>query len=400
MADSARPAQRFDALDGMRALACYAVMATHVGFETARSFGTSPLAPWLARLDASVPIFLMLSGFLLYRPFVVRALRGQQPSSVVDFYWRRAVRVLPACWLTTIVTLGVLSTRSASPRDWLAYLSLTQIYNKHDLDPSLSHLWTLVVEVSFYAVLPVIALSLRGRIRSADSILRRQCALLAGLFLACIGWQALAFQVPALGLTATSWLPGTIDWFALGMFLAVLSAMPAECTALPRLRSVLSQWAGSPGLCWTLALGLFWFVTLPLGGPLDLAEPTAWQHISKNVIEGVLVFFMMLPLTLGRPGLIWQVLGNRVARFLGEISYGVYLWHLPMLILLQREFKLPIFQGHYWEFFLLTAVSATMLGTLSWYLFERPLLRRFSRPSWRSQPEPAASKQIPITHSA
>ncbi|MGI8666626.1 MAG: acyltransferase family protein [Jatrophihabitans sp.] len=399
MATPARATGRFDALDGMRALACYAVMATHVGFETARSFGTSPLAPWLARLDASVPIFLMLSGFLLYRPFVVAALRGRPSPNTIDFYWRRAVRVLPAFWLATIVTLGLLSTRSASPKDWLAYLTLTQIYDGHNLDPSLTHMWTLVVEVSFYAVLPVIALSLR-RARTANNILRQQCGLLGGLFLASVGWQVLTFHVAALGLTATTWLPGTIDWFALGMFLAVLSALPPECTALPRLRGVLSQWAGSPGLCWTVALGLFWFVTLPLGGPLDLAEPSAWQHVTKNVLEGVLVFFMMLPLTLGRPGLIWQVMGNRVSRFLGEISYGVYLWHLPMLILLQRELHLPVFQGRYWEFFLLTAASSTALGTLSWYLFERPLLGRFSRPSWRGQPVPATARQIPTTQSA
>lgn len=383
--------QRFAALDGMRAIACYAVMATHVGFATAESFGAHPLAPWISRLDASVPIFLMLSGFLLYRPFLANRFRGRPAPEVGEFYWRRAVRVLPAFWLANAVTLGLLTSRRASPGDWLSYLTLTQTYDHHNVDPSLTHMWTLVVEVSFYLVLPAIALSLR-RPGSANQVLGEQVTLLALLFAGSVGWQLLAFHLPALGVPALDWLPGTIDWFALGMLLALLSVSPAGCTALARPRQWLAQWAGAPGQCWLAAFVLYWFITLPVGGPLGLEQSTGWQHVTKNVGEGVLVFLMMLPLTLGgEAGLVGRLLGNRVARFFGEISYGVYLWHLPMLILLQRDLHLPVFQGHYWETFGLTAISATALGTLSWFCFERPLLRRFSRPSWR---QPAATASV------
>lgn len=392
--------ERFAALDGLRALACYSVLATHVGFVTGRSFGSGVLAPWLARLDTSVPIFLSLSGFLLYRPFVQQAMLGGPSPRVLDFYWRRALRVLPAYWLAIAATLALLSTREASVRDWLAYLTLTQTYSGHDVDPSLTHMWTLVVEVSFYLILPVLALSLRGRGTNPNQLLRRQCGLLALLVVGSIGWQAAALHVTAIGPVGTTWLPGTIDWFALGMFLAVLSCVPESCGALPRLRTTLDQWAQSPGACWLMALVLYWFVTLPIGGPLATAVPTAWQHITKNVLEAVIVFFMMLPMTIGRGGIIGQVLGCRVSRFFGEISYGVYLWHLPMLILISKKLGLPVFQGHYPEYFLLTAASATLLGALSWYFFERPLLRRFSRAWRRSGTQPVIRTQTAATQSA
>jgi peptidoglycan/LPS O-acetylase OafA/YrhL len=391
--------RHFDALDGMRAIACYAVILTHVGFQSGRSFGTGAQAPWLSRLDTAVPIFLMLSGFLLYRPFVARAYRGAPLPRAAGFYWRRAVRVLPAFWLTAAVTLGLLSTRKASLGDWLAYLSLTEIYNGHDLDPSLTHIWTLVAEVSLYAVVPLLALSLRRR-RGADQLLVSQCLLVAALLVASVAWQLSAFEIPALGYVATKWLPGTVDWFALGMLLAALSAAPAGCRALPRLRSVLRQWAGAPGLCWTLALLLYWFLTLPLAGPLDLAVPAPGEHLAKNLLQAAVVFFLMLPLTLGDGGVIGQVLGSAVFRFLGRISYGVYLWHLPMLLFAQRVLGIPTWQGHFWKLLVLTVISSSVLGTLSWYLLERPLLRRFSRPTWRNAGQPSAARQSPITQSA
>ena len=391
--------EHFDALDGLRAIACYSIIVTHVGFQSGRSFGTGPQAPWLSRLDTGVPIFLILSGFLLYRPFVAQAYRRLPVPRTATFYWRRAVRVLPAFWLTILVTLGLLSSRRASLGDWLSYLGLIQIYNGHDVDPSLTHMWTLVAEVSLYAAVPLLALTLRGR-RNADQILISQCVLVGALLAASVAWQIIVFHVASLGYVATKWLPGAIDWFALGMLLAVLSATPADCTVLRRARAVLSQWAGSAELCWTLALLLYWFLTLPLAGPIDLAVPATGEHLVKNLLQAAVVFFLMLPLTLGDGGVIGRVLGNRVSRFLGEISYGVYLWHLPMLLFLQRVLDIPIWQGHFWKLLVLTTVSASLLGTLSWYLLERPLLRRFSRPTWRNLGEPSTAKQTPITQSA
>jgi peptidoglycan/LPS O-acetylase OafA/YrhL len=76
----------------------------------------------------------------------------------------------------------------------------------------------------------------------------------------------------------------------------------------------------------------------------------------------------------------------------------VYLWHLPLLIAIQRWFGWATFSGHFWALLVLTSVSSTVVAALSWYLVEQPLLRRFSRP-WaerdgRSGPD-ASAEAVP-----
>ncbi len=371
---------RFGALDGIRGTACYLVIATHVGYESGRSFDHGVFAPWLARLDVTVPIFLMLSGFLLYRPFAANVLADAPLSSFRSFWWRRALRVLPAYWLSVSVTLGLLSARHATGGDWLSYLGLAQVYNHHQVDSSLSQLWTLGAEVCFYLLLPFLGGLARRRNGSIEQRFRRQILVLAVLVVLALCWQISVSHLPAVGYEGYDWLPANVDWFAGGMLLAVLSRTPAHCTAFRKQRDVLKTWAESPVLCWTLALILYWFVTSPIGGPLDLRESTPWEWITRHDIETLIALLLMLPMTIGEGGRLGALFSRRPLTFLGEISYGVYLWHLPMLVLFQRTLHMPIFQGHFWQYYLLTASSATILGTLSWYYFERPLLRRFSRP--------------------
>src|ERR1700730_4577740 len=98
---------RLPALDALRAVGAIAVVATHVGFWTAAT--ADPFWGGLvARLNVGVAIFFVLSGFLLFRPFV-RSAAGQTPVPDTNRYLvRRAVRILPAYWLAVIVSLIVL----------------------------------------------------------------------------------------------------------------------------------------------------------------------------------------------------------------------------------------------------------------------------------------------------
>lgn len=389
-----RKTARFDALDGLRGLACYLIIATHVGFESGRSFDDGPFAPWLTRFDVAVPIFLMLSGFLLYRPYAANIFVGRAVAPLLQFWRRRAVRILPAYWLTIVAVLGVLSSRHATAGDWLSYLGLVQVYNHHQVDPSLSQMWTLCTEAAFYLVLPFLAY-LVGRHGTVEQRLRRQLLIFAGLFVVAVCFQVSTFHVSAFGYGALDWLPSTIDWFAAGMFLAVISILPDDCPALGRLRATLRAWAHSPGLCWTVAIVIMWFVTLPVGGPLAFVPSSAWEWLTRHHLETVAVLFMMVPATLGDGrGLTARILSSRVARFSGEISYGVYLWHLPMLAVIHERLRLPLFQGQFWKYYLLCAGSATVLGTLSWFYVERPLLRRFGGRST------AAGKSVPVREDA
>ncbi|HEY7047684.1 MAG TPA: acyltransferase [Jatrophihabitantaceae bacterium] len=372
--------RRFDALDGMRALAAFGVIATHAAFETGRATDHGPFAPFLSRLDFGVTVFFLLSGFLLYRPFARHIFGAAARPRPAEFWWRRGLRILPAYWVTIVVTLGLLSTRPASLGDWTSYLLLVQTYDHHNLDPSLSQMWTLAVEIAFYAVLPLLAVG-AGRLSCALGPLRGQLAMLAGLGLLTIGWQVIARTVPSIGLPGLLWLPQYVDWFAAGMLLAVLSVVP-DAPDGRRAGRLLRVWARDPLTCWVIAGLLFWIATLPLCGPLGLFTPTIGQWVTRHYLYAASAFFLLLPLTLGRGGPIATVLGSRPMRVLGQLSYGVYLWHLPILIAIYHAMGWPLFDGQFVLLYVLTATSSVAVAAVSWFGLERPVLRRFSRP-WR-----------------
>jgi peptidoglycan/LPS O-acetylase OafA/YrhL len=170
-----------------------------------------------------------------------------------------------------------------------------------------------------------------------------------------------------------------LDWFALGMLLAIASvAAPKASRAIDALREM----ASAPGTCWVLGALVFWIATLPVAGPRNLIAPSAWEWTIKHYLYGAAAFVFLLPVMLGSSPVMRRLLGNPVMSWLGAISYGVYLWHLPLLIAIQRWLGWPTFGGHFVELFVLTSLAATGAAALSWYLLERPLLRRFSRP-WR-----------------
>lgn len=386
-----RDAPHVPTLDGVRAVAAYGVILTHVGFNTGRALDDGPFAPLLARLDFGVTLFFLLSGFLLFRPFA-RAIvdRGPAPA-VASFWWRRALRILPAYWLAVTVSLALLTDRSPSGSAWRGYLLMTQTYESLDRDPGLRQMWTLATEISFYAALPLLALVPALLARRFDPI-RSLVAFLGMLVAGALAANVICHAVGGDGSPALQWLAPNLDWFALGMALAVATCVrPGDLAVVDRLRGVAER---APGTCWIVGGLLFWLATLPVAGPRDLTSAGAWQYTIKHYLYGGSAFFLLVPVVLGASALVRLTMGNRVMSWLGTISYGVYLWHLPLLIAIQRWCGWATFGGHFWPLLLLTTVSSTAAAALSWYLLEQPLLRRFSRP-WAERdgrPRPAASE--------
>jgi peptidoglycan/LPS O-acetylase OafA/YrhL len=374
--------RRFPALDGIRAFAAFAVVLTHIGFITGRSLRADLVGPLLSRGDCGVTIFFLLSGFLLYRPFALRAMGLAPRPRVRQFLWRRALRIFPALWLTVVVTLALITTYRVRASDYLQYLLLIQTYDNHDYDPNLTQLWTLAVEIAFYALIPILAaLAARGR-RTPDAALRRQFTMLAVLAIAALVFNIAENHTSLIHSQALLWLPAYLDWFALGMALAVLTCVPPSCQALGPARRVLGEWARSPGTCMLVAAVLYLISTLPLGIPRTLAPATFTQWTAQHYLYAGVAFFLLLPFVLGDGGTVGRALGSRTANVLGNVSYSVYLWHVPLMLLLQRELGYREFHGHFLELLMLTVVSTLAIASASWFWFERPILRYGTRP-WR-----------------
>ena len=152
----------------MRALL---VLGTHAAFATGK-LTHGYLGVIYARLEIGVPIFFVLSGFLLFRPWVRAAAAGLSMPSLAPYAARRTRRVMPAYLVTVLLAYVVYSFYSAGPnpgQGWaglVRYLTLTQIYANDYLitylHQGLSQMWSLAVEVSFYAVLPLRGVSIAG----------------------------------------------------------------------------------------------------------------------------------------------------------------------------------------------------------------------------------------------
>ena len=373
-----RPARSFPALDAVRALGAAGVVATHVAFQTGRAVH-GPFAATLARLDIGVALFFVLSGFLLFRPFAAAAAKDRQRwPGTRDYLRRRALRILPAYWLAVAVSLTFLPD-NAGQRGfavWVRHLTLTQIYTDGLRRFGLTQAWSLCTEVAFYLLLPLLAVLVLGHRGKATG--RRPLVVLGLVALMSTAWPLVRAPGSVLDLsTAGQWLPGYLDWFAAGMALALVQVRLSVGTAthwMLRLREL----ACSAGTCWGLALGLFAIATSAVAGPRALeGNATVWQAVLKNLLYAVCGLLVVLPLALGPqtgPGPV-QALGRRPLQLLGEISYGVFLWHLVVLEAVVRSLDLPLFHGSWVLVFGLTYGCSLLVATASYLLVERPCLR-------------------------
>ncbi|MBM3675903.1 MAG: acyltransferase [Actinobacteria bacterium] len=142
-----------------------------------------------------VAVFFVISGFLLYRPFVLAALGDRPAPRVGRFYLRRALRIFPAYWLALTFYLFVFGPDQArGVGDALVYYGLAQNYRSGSLLLGLGVAWTLAIEVSFYVVLPALAAGFRALSNAIDPLrrLRGQLAGLAAMYVIGVAVRAWA----------------------------------------------------------------------------------------------------------------------------------------------------------------------------------------------------------------
>ncbi len=368
------------ALDGYRAAAALMVLTTHVGFATGAILwpGGGPL---IGRMDFGVALFFLLSGFLLAQPWFLAAGGHRGWPQTASYLRRRAARILPAYWIAMAAALLLLAQNAgATVGDWLRYALLVQVYSEPSVYAGLTHMWSLAVEVSFYALLPPL-MWLMIRWRRHRPNLPTLTPILLALLVAGLGCRLLA-----LGLLqdtmAGLWLPGYLDWFALGMIAGHARVLTLSDEPPPWVRT-LQDVAADGVTCVGIGVLLFVLSTTPVAGPVTLDQATVWEGMVKHVLYGAAAFFMLLPAYLGpRGSRVERVMTVRPLRALGLISYGIFLWHLLLLELLQPLLGLNLFGGGFWLLWPVTVVASIVVATLSWFVVERPLLMRAHATTW------------------
>ena len=320
--ESVGKAERVASLTGIRAVAALLVMGTHAAYTTGKyTHGYVGLV--YSRMEIGVPIFFVLSGFLLFAPWVKSAASGTAAPSVRRYAWHRVRRIMPAYVVTVLIAYLIYHWRTAGPNPGhtlvglLRNLTLTQIYTDNYLysylHQGLTQMWSLAVEVAFYVALPFLAyllLVVLCRRRWRPGLL---LAGLAGLALVTPVWLILVHTTDFLPDGARLWLPTYLLWFLGGMLLAVLQAMGVRVYAM---------------VCVPLAIICYFIASTPIAG-----EPTTSPHelreaLIKAAFYATIATLAVAPLALSDTGMYAKFLASRPMVFLGEISYEIFLVHL------------------------------------------------------------------------
>ena len=339
-------------LDGLRAIAIAAVVLYHATDFTFPATG-----------QLGVDLFFVLSGFLI-TTILLDEHRRNGTVWLGSFYRRRALRLLPAMLLMLMV-FAVVASVVSDVRESLAGVAAGVGYVMNhavasgyaeSLPDGLAHLWSLSAEEQFYLAWPLVLLGLfRGRLGLAAWA----CA--AGIVLV---------QMRALDLLASGASTPRVEFgvdarsvsILTGCLLALLLA--ARSGPVPRIPHRLELVAP---VVFVALIVIDWQRSL-FAGPLLVAA----------LCSAVLVVQ-----ALDRTSPVARVLSIAPMVFLGRISYGLYLWHLPILA------AFGVIGAGLTPMALPAVAVAVAAATASYYLVERPFLRRKSRPAGRQEWAPA-----------
>ncbi|KOU74534.1 acyltransferase [Streptomyces sp. XY66] len=350
-------------IEGLRAVAVVAVLAFHAGI------------PWATGGFVGVDVFFVMSGYLI-TGLLVREATATGRIRLGDFFSRRARRLLPSAavvlaavavagaWLTvplrrTDVEHDVVAA-ALSVANWRFVSQRTDYLDAgHDQSPLL-HFWSLAVEEQFYLfwapLLAVVALCAARAVRRGRAVRHLVFLVAAPLTLAsfalALHWTRHSVSLAYLGTPSRVWQ------FGAGALLALL---PLHLTRGPRPLRLLCGWAGAAAIGWCVVA-------------YDAATPYPGRAALVPTLGTVAVILAAAP---GRgerhaPGAgdVGRLLAGRAPRAVGRLSYNLYLWHWPVLVLAEARWG-PL--GWPARTALTLAAALPALATMRWV--ERPLRR-------------------------
>ncbi len=380
---------RFPLFDAIRAFAALSIVLVHVAIFSG-ALNDAPYRNLVAHLDIGVTIFFLLSGFLLYRPFVAARILGSAGVRLRDYGRRRFLRIAPAYWLALTALAIFPGLDAVFSGDWWVYYGLLQNYpiytpeaecTSFNFGCGIAPTWTLAIEIGFYVMLPFFALAMariapRGRDGRWPHVELAVLAALAGVSV----WIQSFNLISDLSIWLFFSPLGRFWWFALGMALAVVSVRVAQRGSEP----AMLRWLGDhPGLLWAVALALYLVASLfwlePRPALAARVGISMLDYLGAYLLFGVIAALIILPAAFGdaRGGAPRRILANPLLAWLGLISYGIFLWHYPIMLGLVEggvndwwpQMAFPVLAT-------VTLAITVSCAALSYYLVERPLMRR------------------------
>jgi peptidoglycan/LPS O-acetylase OafA/YrhL len=322
--------KKIPGLDGIRGIAALAVVGFHEQYMSSQN-GWHLMSPG----RFSVQIFFVISGMLITW-LLLREEQRDGEVNRINFYWRRALRLLPALFALLLwqdVTHLPAASRGGMISTALYCANYFAIIRGTGALDGLGQTWSLAVEEHFYLIWPQVFLLVRDR-----RTLLRVCFGVMGLQIA---WRlAAGFR---------------------GHFIyAELSTETASCAAVAGCALALLLWSQPERLPrWLLAP---WLAPVSLIVILALAQAPRnaqlWWGVPLGIPFAAVIVLQAVTYE-------WRILENPVMRYLGRISYSVYLWGMVAIALTQRV-------GHHWTQLPVLAMVIA-LGTASYFLVERPV---------------------------
>lgn len=375
-------------MDGMRGVATLSVVAFHVALATGATAGTG-WHQWIGYLTFGPAMFFMFSGFLLYRPFVSARVLGTPRPTVRSFARKRALRVIPGYWVAlTLMAIYPGVTGGVLGGDWFKYYGMLQIYFPDSIFGGLEVSWTLATELSFYFVLPIVALLGAVACRRLGARRARTLevtALLCVCALSYVWVQHWTSDVPmtTMDWARVLWLPGQATFFGAGMLLAVLTVpLPGERP----IRAFIPSWTLFCLGCFGLAFAIYVFRMKSGISPVN-------GHFTNGLLSAIALLPAVFALPTDRGPA--RILGTRPMLKLGLISYGIYLYHRPIIHKLHEDLGIGNASlGGTLALLAAVVVPTAVLGAVSYYVVEQPALRyKYRRGRTRPEPRPEAARE-------